>query len=124
MTVSCIYFMSTPDGLCKIGVAKEPKERLKYLQTGNPQRITLEGAWEIEPPIGTARDVERELHSMLSEHRAHGEWFRVAPDVAMMLFKSACEKLAEPVESVELRVGYNAYMRDYMRKKRAKDKAK
>jgi hypothetical protein len=86
--------MSVPSGLCKIGVAKEPKDRLKTLQTGNPEKITLEGAWEIEPPIGSARDVERELHSMLHKHRSHGEWYRVAPDIAMMLLKPVCEKLA------------------------------
>jgi Meiotically up-regulated gene 113 len=89
-----LYFMAVPSGYCKIGVAVNPWSRLKELQTGNPEPITLHGAWEIDniPGCG-ARDVERVLHSMLSEFRTIGEWFLISVIEAMGLLEPACESL-------------------------------
>lgn len=50
-------------------------ERLKYLQTGNPSRLSLIGSF----PVSSIR-AERALHSYFEENKEIGEWFILAPD--------------------------------------------
>ncbi len=59
--------------IVKIGLAKDPKKRLRQLQTGNPQRLTLMH-WE-EVPEKQARAIERAFHAAFAPWRLHGEWF-------------------------------------------------
>lgn len=67
---SQIYFVGAEvTGLIKIGCASDPRARLRSLQTGSPDRLTL---------IATVRggmDVERDLHRQFADARVHGEWF-------------------------------------------------
>jgi hypothetical protein len=58
-----------------IGVAKDPKARLKELQVGCPDELRLLGVVEGE------EDTEESIHALLAEHRIRGEWFRPATDV-------------------------------------------
>jgi DNA-directed RNA polymerase subunit RPC12/RpoP len=66
------YFIvdETP-GRVKIGSSKTPQSRVKQLQTGNPEQLTL---FAVIPA-----DVEKELHSRFSAYRIRedGEWFKL-----------------------------------------------
>lgn len=73
----------------KIGfTTKSPRARLKQLQTGNPQKLTLIGWYP-----GSLRE-EREIHESLAEFRLTGEWFRVEA--------AANEALRAPITCVQI----------------------
>lgn len=62
----------------KIGIAKNPNQRLKCLQCGNPNLIWLEARWSVGSRLG-AETYERILHAVFDSYRVQGEWFSVAP---------------------------------------------
>jgi len=64
-----IYFISTGE-FVKIGIANNPKRRLKDLQTANPIKLNL-----IYTMPGD-ENLEKILHSIFDEYRECGEWFR------------------------------------------------
>ncbi len=56
----------------KVGVTSDINQRLKSLQTGNPEKIILEYIdVRIEPT-----KAERYLHRTLHKYRQQGEWFK------------------------------------------------
>lgn len=63
------------DGLVKIGTTTDLPSRLKNIRamSGVPLEVLC-----VLPGDAT---VERQLHARFREHRAHGEWFRPAPDL-------------------------------------------
>lgn len=63
-----IYFIKG-GGFVKIGYSKNPRARLKELQTGNPNKLKL-----LATMPGTY-STEATLHEMFKSQRAHGEWF-------------------------------------------------
>lgn len=67
------------DGPIKFGVAKSPRARLAELQTGNPNRLKLLVAVEME------HRCERLIHSWLRDERLVGEWFRVTAKTLSLL---------------------------------------
>lgn len=71
-----IYIIgSLADGVCKIGFSRNPKNRLKELQTGCPYKLTI--FFMVEGNIPT----EKKLHKKYSEYSTHGEWFRIEGDL-------------------------------------------
>lgn len=63
-------------GLIKIGYTDGPvRARVSSIQTSSPHELKLIG------DIDGSSDVEMELHELLKEHRARGEWFHPAPIV-------------------------------------------
>lgn len=69
---------SREEGPCKIGFAKSPESRLRQLQTGHPERLTLWFTQEIKHE--NVRRVEKIIHESVKFDRSTGEWFRI--DVA------------------------------------------
>lgn len=55
----------------KIGVAKDPFVRLKSLQTGNKNQLSI----IFTEQKNNAYKVEKYLHARFSKHRMSGEWF-------------------------------------------------
>lgn len=71
-----VYFIqSGANGPIKIGLARDPAERLDNLQVGNPETLslvaTLEGSFA----------VESFLHALFRRHLIRGEWYRPAPEL-------------------------------------------
>ncbi|WP_318201074.1 GIY-YIG nuclease family protein [Streptomyces sp. SCL15-4] len=62
-------YLVTAEGthLVKIGIAKDPRRRLKELQTGQPMDLFL--MWAVEG------DYEQALHDLFAAYRHRGEWF-------------------------------------------------
>ncbi len=61
-------------GPIKFGVAANPNNRLRELQTGNPHKLKLLTAVEL------AEDKEELIHYHLRNDRLSGEWFRPSID--------------------------------------------
>ena len=70
----CIYIIKqSGSNLYKIGkTAKDPQGRLRQLQTGNPNHLTLRRSFWTDDITGA----ERAIHAEFAQHRvAGGEWF-------------------------------------------------
>ena len=65
-----VYIISDGEAF-KFGVAKNPYERLKQLQTANSKTLTLEHYEEKNKPY----QVEAFVHRSLHKYRTNGEWF-------------------------------------------------
>jgi len=58
-------------GRVKIGISKNPAERIRQLQTGNPNRLEIAGIVEASNGFSD----EKLIHKKLSNMRIRGEWF-------------------------------------------------
>ena len=67
----------------KIGIAQNPKQRLKQLQTGNPNRMSL----VMTVSTRHAKKLECAMHNRLAEYRMNGEWFRITAMEAFEILK-------------------------------------
>ena len=65
---STYFIQEAISGRVKIGKADSPEQRLRELQTGNPERLFVIGL--------LSGNRERELHEMFAAERLHGEWFQ------------------------------------------------
>jgi len=72
-----VYFAQVvPDGPIKIGIADDPRQRLRDLQCACPYELVLVG--HVPAPVG----LERFLHRAFAAHRLRGEWFEPIQFVA------------------------------------------
>jgi hypothetical protein len=62
------------DGCIKIGVARNPKKRLKQLQTGSNVELFIVGCFPYKSRM-EAFEMERQLHERFAIFRQEGEWF-------------------------------------------------
>ena len=98
-TGSFVYVIRAADGHCKVGVTKDPAARLATLQTGSA--TVLSYAFLGVTP-GEGRNIERQAHTLLGDARLTGEWFSVAPELAVSAVMGAAAKLGEPVQAMSL----------------------
>lgn len=88
-----VYFVMTEDlTQCKIGFSRDPRDRIKSLQTGNASRLHIAC---IMP--GTER-LEFRLHDLFRNQRRSGEWF----DNSNQLFSKCAAHVIESKLNVEL----------------------
>lgn len=65
-----LYFIESGEGgPIKIGIARDPWERIETLQIGNPEPLRLLTL------CYSSQDEERQIHRVLKDDRIHGEWF-------------------------------------------------
>jgi hypothetical protein len=76
-----IYVIASLPGTIKIGVATDPKQRLRELQTGSPIKLVLFDA--IQVPKGLAFTLETAVHRRLARHALEGEWLLYPPEQAV-----------------------------------------
>lgn len=72
-----LYIISSKSGektVLKIGITNDLDKRLKSIQTGNPEKISLVHQEEIPSYINII-EFERWLHSVFGNKRKTGEWF-------------------------------------------------
>jgi hypothetical protein len=68
-----VYVAQADDGPLKIGITKDPKNRLRALNTGNPAPLNIQLLLECSPCF--ARMVEQQAHRSLEAYKIKGEWF-------------------------------------------------
>lgn len=61
-------------GLTKIGKAEDPDKRRAQIQRLSATRVRLVSRYWVEKAV--VHWVERRVHEILEDRRAHGEWFR------------------------------------------------
>jgi hypothetical protein len=67
---------------CKIGISREPWERLNTLETESQlggKQLTLNIIYYLELNEEGARKLEKMLHDTFADKRITGEWFNVGP---------------------------------------------
>lgn len=82
-----LYVIGTDGDLQKIGFSKNVEKRLKSLQTGNPQKLTIHHKEPV--PEDRVRLLERKLHQELNYLRSNGEWFHMNSKDAVQLVQFA-----------------------------------
>ena len=70
----------------KVGFSLNPDERIKNLQTGNPNRLYLGASVPCDSEDG-ARELEKTLHWLLKKkyRKLHGEWFIIYGSIPELL---------------------------------------
>ncbi len=66
-----VYLIRGNDGRYKIGIAKNPSQRIKQLQTGNSDKLEIIESYQSE----NASKIETTLHNRYAYARQEGEWF-------------------------------------------------
>lgn len=75
-----VYFLQpVGGGLIKIGQTISPYKRFNELKNSSPVALGLLMLLKV---TGSSRSAEIEFHRRFSHLRAHGEWFRPAPELA------------------------------------------
>lgn len=77
-----IYLMGKPEGPIKIGLSKNPEKRLKQLQTGYPEKLSLFEKFPV--PEKSVKKFEKLIHDNLRYKRTHGEWFDLTLEEAKL----------------------------------------
>lgn len=70
-----IYFIAALKGPIKIGLALNPRDRLRGLQTSHPKKLRL-----LADTPGD-HGLEASYHHRFAAHRLHGEWFAPHADI-------------------------------------------
>jgi hypothetical protein len=94
---SFVYVIKGDHHLTKIGVSTNPNARLAQLRTASP--FPIEFAYIAVTP-GNGFDIEAAAHAALSKHRCNGEWFDVAPEMAVAAISGAAFNLSQPLQPV------------------------
>lgn len=74
-TATSVYIIES-GSFIKIGVAADPQDRARSLNTGAPIKATVYRS-RLYESRDVAMQVERRLHRYFSQRRANGEWFKV-----------------------------------------------
>lgn len=92
-----LYFVMVrkPDGPIKIGVAKDPAQRLRHLQTSTPDELVLLGHIEARFAL------ERWFHEQFGETRVRGEWFKPTLELLELIAFALREYSGEDIAGVE-----------------------
>jgi hypothetical protein len=94
MTGSFLYVIRGDHNMVKVGVSTNPNARLAQLRTASAFPIDFS---YIAVTPGTGFDIEQGAHAMLASHRCNGEWFDVAPEIAVAAIAGAAHKLNQPL---------------------------
>ncbi len=68
-------------GRIKIGISKDPEQRIKALNTGNPEELILVAQFEAKKK---GYQSEKDVHSLLKEHKVRSEWFDKDTDYTLI----------------------------------------
>jgi hypothetical protein len=91
-----VYLIRGNDGRYKIGIAKNPKKRIRQLQTGNSDALTLIETYQSE----NASKIESSLHNRYSHVRNVGEWFDLSV-AEESNFIQMCKNIDETIGSLK-----------------------
>lgn len=68
-----VYAIKEEGGAVKLGISRDPEERLKQLQVGNSKKLTLVAVRKAKNRYAD----EKRLHADNKPYKIHGEWFDV-----------------------------------------------
>ena len=73
MTTQYLYLI-TDCRYYKLGIAKNVEKRRRQLQTGTPNKLSIEAFY----PVTDARKKEKYLHTKYASKKRQGEWFALS----------------------------------------------
>jgi len=91
-----IYLIRGNNGKYKIGIAKNPSQRIKQLQTGNSDKLEIIETYQSE----NAFKIETSLHHQYSYARNEGEWFDLSLTDEVSFLKK-CKQIDESIKSLQ-----------------------
>lgn len=74
-TKYCVYFI-TDGNYVKIGMAASIPSRIKQLQTGNPNRLSVLYLIDVKTQYEAGK-IEKEYHKLFANKQKLGEWFDI-----------------------------------------------
>jgi uncharacterized protein YlaI len=86
-----VYVIGPGDGPYKIGLARNPENRLSSLQTGHHQDLFIHWTFGMLKKA-EAQFIERAAHSSLKDKRVRGEWFACS-------VKEAIDAISQHIDS-------------------------
>lgn len=75
MATSYIYIIGGENPPFKVGISQDPQKRLKALQTGHPEKLSIHMLKETDSE--KTRLLETAIHHNMKMYRTHGEWFNL-----------------------------------------------
>lgn len=72
---SYIYIIGSDNPPYKIGISKDPQQRLKSIQTGHPHQLQILELRETDSK--KTKLLESVIHKHLNRYRMKGEWFDI-----------------------------------------------
>lgn len=87
-----VYLLSNGNGYCKVGIAKNIKQRLSSLQCGSPFRLSLVDKWEFKS-FDEAYISEQLILCASVNSVCSGEWIKSVPTTTQRLCNLICKKI-------------------------------
>lgn len=81
----CVYIIEA-NNVYKVGITSNLERRIKQLQTGCSDVISLIAAIEID--ISACNDIEKKIHRELSQSHLIGEWFDCGPEEMLRIIEN------------------------------------
>ena len=94
--MTSIYVMESEVGV-KIGISKNPDERLRQITNASGMHVSLRHTREHE----SAYAIEQSAHKLLADKRRTGEWFNVTVDEAISAINEAASAIEDACASQE-----------------------
>lgn len=91
-----VYLIRGNDGKYKIGIAKNPSQRIKQLQTGNSDKLQIIETYQSE----NASKIESALHHRYAHVRNEGEWFDMSITEEVS-FVEQCRNIDETMKTLQ-----------------------
>jgi len=91
-----VYLIRGNNGKYKIGIAKNPTQRIQQLQTGNSDKLQIIETYQSE----NASKIETALHNRYGHVRNHGEWFNLSIEEEVS-FRKKCEKIDKTIQTLK-----------------------
>jgi len=91
-----VYLIRGNNGKYKIGIAKNPSQRIKQLQTGNSDKLQLIETYQSE----NASKIESTLHNRFGHLRNEGEWFDLSITEENS-FVDQCRKIDDTMKTLQ-----------------------
>lgn len=89
-----IYIIQKKNKLVKIGISKNPKQRISAIETHNGEKsINI----FISEKLKNYMEIEKLMHTYFKEFRVLGEWFNIDFDEAVEIFASVMPKTQVPM---------------------------
>ncbi len=95
-----VYLISNNLNQYKIGISKNPKRRIKELQTGNDNNLMLINQYKSEKYY---KQIETALHNTYKYCNVLNEWFELTNEQAIN-FINECEKIELNIDFIHTNI--------------------
>jgi hypothetical protein len=95
-----VYVISAGPEKVKVGKANNPQQRMRDLQTGHYETLSL--FHSVDCAIDEVMAAEHMAHALLREKRLRGEWFSVTPNEAREAVEKALDAVRRGIEPPEV----------------------